>query len=326
MAVLLPVARLPGRCRGRRGRPGEHRRELRHPVRPFLRPAQRWAAAGRGRGPRLPGRRVPVPRLRGLQDPALATQGAEVTTPRRRGPGRRAGAGEQPPQQELTSAREELETVERGRTDAVAERDRAEATVDSVRSTPPPLGRRLAEAGAVVVCGGGPGVMEAVCRGARSAGGTTVGLLPGLDRRDGNPYLSVAVPTGMGQGREPAPGPIQRRHGRRRRRVRDPLRDRPGPAHRRPRRRPRHLVPAPRQPARSMPSPSPTTPRPPPGWPSTRHGRSGPTRPGRHPTAELLRRHALPRPAPRPVRLARWRPGGPGSRACPVWPSGLRGS
>jgi uncharacterized protein (TIGR00725 family) len=63
------------------------------------------------------------------------------------------------------------------------------------------LGRRLAEAGAVVVCGGGPGVMEAVCRGARSAGGTTVGLLPGLDRREGNPYLSVAVPTGMGQGR-----------------------------------------------------------------------------------------------------------------------------
>ena len=63
------------------------------------------------------------------------------------------------------------------------------------------LGRRLAEAGAVLVCGGGPGVMEAVCRGARSAGGTTVGLLPGLDRRDANPHLSVAVPTGMGQGR-----------------------------------------------------------------------------------------------------------------------------
>ena len=63
------------------------------------------------------------------------------------------------------------------------------------------LGRRLAEAGAVVVCGGGPGVMEAVCRGARSAGGTTVGLLPGLDRGDANPHLSVSVPTGMGQGR-----------------------------------------------------------------------------------------------------------------------------
>jgi uncharacterized protein (TIGR00725 family) len=63
------------------------------------------------------------------------------------------------------------------------------------------LGRRLAEAGAVVVCGGGPGVMEAVCRGARSAGGATVGLLPGLDRGDANPHLSVALPTGMGQGR-----------------------------------------------------------------------------------------------------------------------------
>ena len=63
------------------------------------------------------------------------------------------------------------------------------------------LGRRLAEAGAVVVCGGGPGVMEAACRGARSAGGTTVGLLPGLDRGEGNPHLGVALPTGLGQGR-----------------------------------------------------------------------------------------------------------------------------
>jgi uncharacterized protein (TIGR00725 family) len=63
------------------------------------------------------------------------------------------------------------------------------------------LGRRLAEGGAVVVCGGGPGVMEAVCRGARSAGGVTVGLLPGLDRADANPHLTVSVPTGMGQGR-----------------------------------------------------------------------------------------------------------------------------
>jgi uncharacterized protein (TIGR00725 family) len=63
------------------------------------------------------------------------------------------------------------------------------------------LGQALAEAGALVVCGGGPGVMEAVCRGARAAGGTTLGLLPGLDREGGNPHLSVAVPTGMDQGR-----------------------------------------------------------------------------------------------------------------------------
>jgi uncharacterized protein (TIGR00725 family) len=63
------------------------------------------------------------------------------------------------------------------------------------------LGRRLAEGGAVVVCGGGGGVMEAVCRGARAAGGTTVGLLPGLDRAGANPHLSVSLPTGLGQGR-----------------------------------------------------------------------------------------------------------------------------
>jgi uncharacterized protein (TIGR00725 family) len=63
------------------------------------------------------------------------------------------------------------------------------------------LGRRLAEGGAVLVCGGGFGVMAAVCKGARQAGGTTVGLLPGLDRHGGNPYLTVALPTGLEQGR-----------------------------------------------------------------------------------------------------------------------------
>jgi uncharacterized protein (TIGR00725 family) len=63
------------------------------------------------------------------------------------------------------------------------------------------LGRRVAEGGAIVVCGGGPGVMAAVCRGAESAGGATVGLLPGLDRAEGNPHLTIAIPTGLGQGR-----------------------------------------------------------------------------------------------------------------------------
>jgi uncharacterized protein (TIGR00725 family) len=63
------------------------------------------------------------------------------------------------------------------------------------------LGRHLAEAGAIVVCGGGTGVMAAVCRGAVAVGGTTVGLLPGGSRHDGNPHLSVALPTGLGEGR-----------------------------------------------------------------------------------------------------------------------------
>ena len=60
------------------------------------------------------------------------------------------------------------------------------------------LGRRLAEGGAIVACGGGPGVMAAVCRGAQSAGGTTVGLLPGLDRAEGNPHLTIAIAVGAG--------------------------------------------------------------------------------------------------------------------------------
>jgi uncharacterized protein (TIGR00725 family) len=60
-------------------------------------------------------------------------------------------------------------------------------------------GRLLARAGAVVVCGGHGGVMEAASRGASSEGGTVIGILPGMDRREGNPHLTVAIPTGLGE-------------------------------------------------------------------------------------------------------------------------------
>lgn len=63
------------------------------------------------------------------------------------------------------------------------------------------VGRLLAEAGATVVCGGLGGVMEAVCRGARGAGGRTVGILPGTDRADANAYVGVAIATGLGEAR-----------------------------------------------------------------------------------------------------------------------------
>jgi uncharacterized protein (TIGR00725 family) len=63
------------------------------------------------------------------------------------------------------------------------------------------VGRGLAEAGAVVVCGGLGGVMEAACRGAKAAGGTTVGILPGDDRTQANDYVDVAIATGLGEGR-----------------------------------------------------------------------------------------------------------------------------
>ena len=62
-------------------------------------------------------------------------------------------------------------------------------------------GRALGEAGAVVVCGGLGGVMEAACRGAREGGGTTLGILPGADRRQANPFVDVAVATGLGEAR-----------------------------------------------------------------------------------------------------------------------------
>jgi uncharacterized protein (TIGR00725 family) len=61
------------------------------------------------------------------------------------------------------------------------------------------VGQLLAEAGAVVVCGGLGGVMEAACRGAAGAGGTTLGLLPGNDRSAANPWVTVAVATGLGE-------------------------------------------------------------------------------------------------------------------------------
>jgi uncharacterized protein (TIGR00725 family) len=63
------------------------------------------------------------------------------------------------------------------------------------------VGRGLADAGAVVVCGGLGGVMEAACRGAKQGGGTTVGILPGTDRRQANPSVDVAVATGLGEAR-----------------------------------------------------------------------------------------------------------------------------
>jgi len=63
------------------------------------------------------------------------------------------------------------------------------------------VGRLLAARGATLVCGGGGGVMAAACRGALGAGGTTVGILPGGDPAAANPYVQIAVATGMGHAR-----------------------------------------------------------------------------------------------------------------------------
>ncbi len=63
------------------------------------------------------------------------------------------------------------------------------------------VGRQLARRGAVVVTGGLGGAMAAASRGAKEEGGTTLGILPSGDRADANPWVDVAVPTGMGEAR-----------------------------------------------------------------------------------------------------------------------------
>ena len=63
------------------------------------------------------------------------------------------------------------------------------------------LGFEIGKKSWALVCGGLGGVMEAAARGCREAGGLTVGLLPGLNRQSANPYISVSLPTGLGDGR-----------------------------------------------------------------------------------------------------------------------------
>jgi len=63
------------------------------------------------------------------------------------------------------------------------------------------LGRGIAERDAVLICGGLTGVMEHAARGARSAGGLTIGLLPGEDPSEANQYIDVAIASGLGHAR-----------------------------------------------------------------------------------------------------------------------------
>ena len=63
------------------------------------------------------------------------------------------------------------------------------------------VGREIARRGAVLVCGGLGGVMEAACRGATEEGGFTVGILPGPSREAANPYVRLPIVTGIGYAR-----------------------------------------------------------------------------------------------------------------------------
>lgn len=63
------------------------------------------------------------------------------------------------------------------------------------------VGRRLAEAGVTVVCGGLSGVMEAASRGAAGAGGTAIGIVPGTSVEDANPHCTHVVASAIGYAR-----------------------------------------------------------------------------------------------------------------------------
>jgi len=63
------------------------------------------------------------------------------------------------------------------------------------------VGQEIGRRGAVLVCGGRGGVMEAACQGAKARGGVTVGILPGADRREANRYVDIPVVTGLGEAR-----------------------------------------------------------------------------------------------------------------------------
>jgi len=63
------------------------------------------------------------------------------------------------------------------------------------------VGRELARRDIMVVCGGLSGIMEAVCRGAKSEGGTTIGILPGRAAAEANSYVDIPIVTSMGYSR-----------------------------------------------------------------------------------------------------------------------------
>jgi hypothetical protein len=63
------------------------------------------------------------------------------------------------------------------------------------------IGQELGRRGVVLICGGRGGVMEAACQGAKAEGGVTVGILPGNDRSEANPFVDLPIVTGLGEAR-----------------------------------------------------------------------------------------------------------------------------
>lgn len=63
------------------------------------------------------------------------------------------------------------------------------------------VGKYIAKAGAILICGGLGGVMESAAKGAKENAGTTIGIIPGERREDANPFIDFPIVTGFGEGR-----------------------------------------------------------------------------------------------------------------------------
>lgn len=74
-------------------------------------------------------------------------------------------------------------------------------TSEEIASIAEEVGRELAKRGCTLVCGGLQGVMEAACKGAKSAGGRTIGIIPGRLRYEANRYVDIPIVTGLGYAR-----------------------------------------------------------------------------------------------------------------------------
>jgi len=101
------------------------------------------------------------------------------------------------PELDETSGPREGESITRPRVAVIG----AGSADDELYELARQLGRGLARLGVEVVCGGLDGVMEGVCRGAREEGGLTLGILPGFEREEANPWVEVSIATGLGHAR-----------------------------------------------------------------------------------------------------------------------------
>ncbi len=63
------------------------------------------------------------------------------------------------------------------------------------------IGKIIAEMGAILVCGGLDGAMKATAKGVKEGNGLSIGLLPGINKKDANPYIDIALPTTIGYAR-----------------------------------------------------------------------------------------------------------------------------